>query len=198
MNAPPVIGKHVEHAQDEHQESSRPLGLEPDGNHAACSQADNRHEYSPDAPLSLNDESQKEEDEKDATGKKEAGKSVRNDPSEVKQSVIFVSLFLSVVLADVWESGKRCSPSNHGITKDHEQSTNDAQVAQEEVKVENKAITEPLNDDNTEKSTDSKFRVFLRDDGTRASKHGLNGSFKSSPLTGGETTHNDVDEQEHV
>jgi len=63
MNAPPVVHKHVERAQDEDEESSRPLGLEPHGHHTACTQTNDRHEYSPDAPLSLNDESQKQEDE---------------------------------------------------------------------------------------------------------------------------------------
>ena len=62
MNAPPVVGEHVEHAQDEDEEGGRPLGLEPDRNHPACTQTDDRHEHPPDAPLSLDDESQKQED----------------------------------------------------------------------------------------------------------------------------------------
>jgi len=72
MNAPPVIGKYVEHAQNEDEESGRPFSLEPDGDHTACAQADDRHKHSPEAPLSLNDESQKEEDEQDAASKEEA------------------------------------------------------------------------------------------------------------------------------
>jgi hypothetical protein len=72
MNAPPVVGKYVEHAQDEDEESGRPFGLEADGNHTARTQPNDRHEYPPDAPLSLDDESQKEEDEQDTTGKEEA------------------------------------------------------------------------------------------------------------------------------
>ena len=63
MYAPPIVGEHVEHAQDEHEESRRPLGLEPDRNHTARTQTYDRHKHSPDAPLPLNDESQKEEDE---------------------------------------------------------------------------------------------------------------------------------------
>jgi len=73
MNAPPVVDKYVEHAQDENEESGRPLGLEADGNHATCTQTDDRHEYSPDAPLSSEHESQEKEDEQDPTGKEEAG-----------------------------------------------------------------------------------------------------------------------------
>ena len=72
MNAPPVVGKHVEHAQDEDEESGRPLSLETDGNHPGCTQPGDRQEHSSEAPLSLNEESQKEEDEQDAAGKEEA------------------------------------------------------------------------------------------------------------------------------
>ena len=72
MNAPPVVGKHVEHTQDEDEEGSRPFSLETDGDHTTCAQADDRHKHSPETPLSLNDESQKEEDEQNATGKEEA------------------------------------------------------------------------------------------------------------------------------
>jgi len=72
MNAPPVVGEHVEHAQDKDEERGRPFSLESDGDHAACTQPDDRHKHSPKRPLSLNDESQKEEDEQNATGKEEA------------------------------------------------------------------------------------------------------------------------------
>jgi len=161
MNAPPVVRKHVEHAQDEDEETGRPLGLEPDGNHTACTQPDDRHEYSSKAPLSLNNESQEEEDEQNATGEEE--------------------VFLSVVLADGWKTGKRCSTGDHRVTEYHEQSTNNAQVAQEEIEVENEAVTETLNNDNAEQSADSKFTVFLRNNGARPGKHS-----------------DDIEEQEHV
>ena len=173
MNAPPVICKHVEHAQDKDEESGRPLGLESNSNHPARTQPDDRHKHSSDAPLSLDDESQKEEDEQDATGEKEASDPVRNYPIDA-ESVIFSSLFLPVVLADGWKSGKRSSSCDHRVTKDHEQSTDDTQVAQEEIKVEDEAVTESLHDDNPEKSAGSKFRVFLGDDGSGAGKHSLN------------------------
>jgi len=85
-----------------------------------------------------------------------------------------VSLFLSVVLADGRKSGERSSAGDHRVTEDHKQSTNDTQVAQEEIEVENESVTESLDDDNTEKSANSKFGVFLRNNGTRTGKHSLN------------------------
>ena len=81
MDAPPVVGKHVEHAQDQDEESSRPFSLEADGDHPACTQTDDRHEHSSKAPLSLDDESQKEEDEQDATGEEEADN--RRNPLDI-------------------------------------------------------------------------------------------------------------------
>lgn len=82
MNAPPVISEHVEHAQDQHQERRRPLCFEPDGNHPASTQPDDRHQHPPDAPLPLDDESQKEEDEQYATGEQEAANQSKN-PLEI-------------------------------------------------------------------------------------------------------------------
>jgi hypothetical protein len=173
MDAPPVVGKHVEHAQDEHEERGRPLGLEPYRNHTARAQPNDRHEHPPDAPLSLNHESQKEEDEQDPTGKKEAANQRVNSLEITWSCIRSALLFLSVVLADVWKSSKRSSSGDHRVAKDHEQSTNHTQVAQEEVEVENESITEPLRDDNTEQSTNSKFGVLLRDDCARAREHSL-------------------------
>jgi len=151
MNAPPIVDEHVERAQDQDKESGRPLGLEPYRNHTARPQAYDRHQHSPDPPLSLNDEPQKEEDEQDATGEKE--------------------VFLSVIFADGRKSGERSSSGDHRVAEDHEQSTDHTQVAQEEIKVENQAITQSLRDDNSEKSPNSKFGVLLRDHRTRAGKH---------------------------
>jgi hypothetical protein len=173
VDAPPVIGEHVEHAQDQDEESGRPLRLESHRNHPARTQPDDRHKHSSDAPLSLDDESQKQEDEQDTTGEKETA-------NQINIRILFpwwcqiFSLFLPVVLADGWKPGKRSSSGDHRVTEDHEQSTNDAQVAQEEIDVENEAVSESLNDDYSEKSTDSKFRVFLRDNGTRTGEHSLN------------------------
>jgi hypothetical protein len=114
VNAPPVVCEHVEHAQDEDEEGGGPFGFEPDGDHAACGQSDDRHKHSPDAPLPLDHESQKEEDEQDATGKEEAGDQKKTALETIHlASVTFILLFLSVVLANGWQSGERSSSSDH-------------------------------------------------------------------------------------
>jgi hypothetical protein len=91
---PPVVGEHVEHTQDKDEESGRPFGLEADSNHPACTQTDNRHEHSSDAPLSLNDKSQKEEDEQDATGEKEAAN--RRTPLDMTHLTLCRGLCLTI------------------------------------------------------------------------------------------------------
>ena len=123
MNAPPVVGEHVEHAQDEDEESGRPLGLESYRNHTARCQPHDRHQESPNAPLALDHEPQEEEDEQDPTGKKEAANSneISSEPIHLRCCVgHFLLLFLSVVFADGWKSGERSSSGNHRIAEDHE------------------------------------------------------------------------------
>lgn len=107
---------------------------------------------------------------------------------------VIVSLFLSIVLADGWKSGKRSPSGDHRVTEDHEKSANDTQVTQEEVEVEDEAVTESLDEDNTEKSTNSKFGVLLRDNGTRTGKHGLKHpqGHSSHPVTRANWVRNDA------
>ena len=62
------------------------------------------------------------------------------------------SLFLAVVLRKGGETSKEFLARVHRIAEDHEEATDDAEVAEEEVEVENEAITECLDNDNTEKS----------------------------------------------
>jgi hypothetical protein len=88
MNAPPVVREHIERAQDEDEESGRPFRLEPYRNHTARSQPHDRYQHSRDAPLPLNDESQKQEDEQDPAGKKEAAN------KKLKKEILLESILL--------------------------------------------------------------------------------------------------------
>lgn len=75
-DTPPVVRKDVEDAENEDKEACRPLGLEADCNHAASSKSDDRNKDTPNAPLTLENETEEEEDKEDATGKEEAKTSV--------------------------------------------------------------------------------------------------------------------------
>jgi hypothetical protein len=72
MHTPPVICEHVEHAQNDHKECGRPFSFETNSDHNAGREANDRNEYTGDAPCALNDESDEEEDEKHTSCEKEA------------------------------------------------------------------------------------------------------------------------------
>lgn len=72
MDRPPIVDKHVEDAQKSDQEASGPFCLESNSDHDTGSQSDNGDEHSGERPVSLEDESNEEEDEEDSTGQLEA------------------------------------------------------------------------------------------------------------------------------
>lgn len=63
VNRPPVVGKHIEDTEDDHEECGGPLGLEANSYHHAGSKANNGHENTHDAPFTLDHEAQEEENE---------------------------------------------------------------------------------------------------------------------------------------
>jgi hypothetical protein len=63
VNTPPVVGEHVEDAEDDDKERGGPFGLETDGDHDASSEPKNGDKETCDAPLSLENESEEQEDE---------------------------------------------------------------------------------------------------------------------------------------
>jgi len=71
MHAPPVVDEHVEDAQNENEESSRPFGLEPNGYHGACNEANYGDEYAGNAPFALEDETKEKENEENTSSELE-------------------------------------------------------------------------------------------------------------------------------
>ena len=68
----PVVHENVCHAQTSDQETSRPLCLEADGDHDTGAQPDEGDQKTENAELSLEDESDEQEDEKDTACQLEA------------------------------------------------------------------------------------------------------------------------------
>jgi hypothetical protein len=68
----PVVDEDVEHAQEGNEEASAPFSLESNSNHDTRSQSNDRDDHSCERPFSLEDESDKEEDEEDSAGQLEA------------------------------------------------------------------------------------------------------------------------------
>lgn len=61
MDSPPVVGKYVKNAQHQHQECSRPLGLEANGNHGASGKTEKGDKDTHEAPFALKNEAKEEE-----------------------------------------------------------------------------------------------------------------------------------------
>lgn len=71
MYAPPVVSEHIEYAQDQDEEGGGPFGFEANSDHNTGSQTKDRNKDATDAPLSLKDESEEKEDQKNTTSQEE-------------------------------------------------------------------------------------------------------------------------------
>lgn len=65
--SPKVINQDIKHRQQQDQENSTPLGLEPNDNHDAGNKPKQADEHPPEAPLPREDEADKQEDQQYAT-----------------------------------------------------------------------------------------------------------------------------------
>jgi len=152
VDAPPVVGEHIEDAQNDNEEDSRPFGFETNSDHAAGGETKERNEHPCNAPCTLDDESEEQEDQEDTAGKQE--------------------VFLAVIFTDRRKPSEELLSRDHRFAENHDESTDDAQVAEEEVEVEDEAVSKTLNNNYSEETTDSVFCEALRYDGTRSDKHG--------------------------
>jgi hypothetical protein len=71
VHTPPIIRKHIEHAQYKNKESCRPLGLESNSHHSTGGEAYDRDKYPSESPFTLEYKAQEKEDKKNTTCKKE-------------------------------------------------------------------------------------------------------------------------------
>jgi hypothetical protein len=55
-------------------------------------------------------------------------------------------LHAPVVFAQRWEAGESFLGGLHGVTEDHNETTNNREVAQEKVEIEDESVAESLND----------------------------------------------------
>jgi len=143
--APPVVGENVEHAQNEDKECSRPFRFESNGDHGTSPESNDGDKYANESPLSLKDKSNKEENEEHTSGEKE--------------------VFLSIGFADAWQTSKELFASDHGITENHKEATDDTEVTQEEIEVENKTVAKALDNNHSQETSNSIFTVTFKNDG---------------------------------
>lgn len=152
-NRPPVVDDDVKEREDNNERPTGPLGLEPNSNHRTGAEAEHAHYRASDAPCPLEDKAEEEEDEEDATGKQE--------------------VLPAVVLAERGQTGKACVARDHAFREDHEETTDDREIAQEEVEVEDETVAEALSNHDTDKTGDREFGVAFCDDRARRRHHDL-------------------------
>jgi len=151
VHAPPVVGKYVEDAQNHNEEDGGPLGFEANSNHTAGGKTEYGDKYPGNAPCTLKDEPEEQEDEENTAGEQE--------------------IFLAISFADRWESSKQLLSCDHRFAEDHNESANDAQIAEEKVEIEDEAVSKALDDDHAEETANSIFGEALRYDGAGSNKH---------------------------
>jgi hypothetical protein len=102
--------------------------------------------------LAAEDEANEEEDEEDTTSQLE--------------------VHPLILLVQRGETSKSFALANPGVREDHNEATNDRQISQEEVEVEDQAVTESLEDYNTHETGNSIIGVLPGDDESGAGDHG--------------------------
>jgi hypothetical protein len=150
--SPEVVDQQVEDTQDNDQHNGAKLRLEANDNHNASHKAQHCDNDPPDAPFSAEDKSNEEEDQENTTGKLE--------------------VHLTILLINLWQTCEGLGLSYPGIGQDHQETTHNGQVAEEEVKIKNEAISERLCDDHSNESSNSIIRVLSGDDKGGAGAHG--------------------------
>lgn len=78
VDAPPVVDEDVENTEEGHQETGTPFRLESNGDHDTSAETDNGNEDPGERPVTLEDESDEQEDKEDTTSKLEAASQWRH------------------------------------------------------------------------------------------------------------------------
>jgi len=141
---PKVVDKHIENAQNDHQQRGAKLGLEPDHNHDAGQQAQQTNDDPPDRPVPTEHEPDEQEDEQDAAGQLE--------------------VHLTVFFLELRQAGEGLGLAHPRVREDHKQTSHDGEVAEEEVEVEDKTVAEGLGDHHADEAGYGVLRVAAGDD----------------------------------
>jgi len=129
MHAPPVVSEHVEDGKHDDKEDSGPFGFETDSHEDTGGETEDGNEDTGEAPLTLEDKSDEEEDKEHASRKLE--------------------VFTPVAFTDGGQSGKSGFFVGHRVGEDHEETTDDGKIAEEKVEVEDETVAETLEDDDS-------------------------------------------------
>lgn len=149
---PEIIDQNIKDAQNDHQHHRAPFGLEPHHHHHTSHESKQADHHPSNPPVAGEHEADEQEYQ-------------QHSSSELK-------IHFTVLLIDRRQSGRGKLFAHPRVTENHEESTHDAEVTQEKVQVEDKAVAKSLGDHNGEKAEDGVIGVFARDDENRADAHG--------------------------
>ena len=141
---PEVVDKHVEDTEEHDQDDGTELGLETDDDHDTSHKPNQADQHSPEAPFTCKDEADEEEDQKHSSSE--------------------LNVHLLVLFINRGQSSKYSGLLDKAISEHHEQATNDGQVAEEEVQIENEAVSECLNNHDRQQTADCVLSVAAHDD----------------------------------
>lgn len=149
---PEVVHQDVEHTQDQNQHDSAPLGLETNNDHDARDEPKQANQYTPKTPLAGKHESDEQENQQDPPGQ--------------------LDVHLAVLLIELGQAGRHELLADPRVREHHEQTSDDTQVAQEEVQVEDQSVSEGLGHHHSKQTRDGVLAVFPGDDEGGADRHG--------------------------
>lgn len=152
--SPEVVDQDVENTQNEDQKSGAELGLETNDNHDTGEETDQGDDNSPERPVTAPDKANEQEDEQNTTGQ--------------------LKVHLAVLFVNGRQSSKSLGLSNPRIGEHHQKSTNDGQVSQEEVEVEDETVAESLNDHDAHEAGNRIVGVAAGNDEEGTRNHGDN------------------------
>lgn len=97
-----------------------------------------------------------------------------NEEEDEQDAASQLEVHLAVLLVDLGETGKSLGLSDPRVGQDHDEATNDGQVSEEKVQVEDEAVAEGLGHDDTHEAGDGVVGVLSDDDENGAREHGEN------------------------
>lgn len=150
--SPEVVDQNVEDAEDQDQEGSAKLGLEADDDHDAGDQAEQGDKGTANGPLAAEDKADEEEDQQDPASQHE--------------------VHFAVLLLELGQSCEGFGLAHPRVGENHDQATDDGQVAQEEVEVKDEAVAEGLGHNDAHQAADGILGMFTDNDEGRAGGHG--------------------------
>ena len=149
---PEIVDENIENAQDHHKDDGTPLRLEADDHHDAGYSTDRNDNEAPEVPLARRHKANEQENQQNAAGQLE--------------------VHLAIFLVKLGQAGGSEALAHPAVGEGHDQSSQDADIAEEKVQIEDQAVTNGLDDDYTDQCRDGVLAAFADDHKNAGAGHG--------------------------